>query len=219
MKVAKCALVLSLACSVGACFKTYPSRGSGTIETEARTVNGFTGVELSGNGKLIIEQGDTESLTITADDNLLQYLTSDVEKSKLMLATNVVFSLEPTAPITYRLTVKRLNTLGASGSVIVEASGIRTDSLTIAVNGSGDISISGEADAQKIAVSGTADYKADNFKTKDTSISISGSGKAVIAASNQLDVQIAGTGEVKYIGNPQITQSISGAGSVKAWTP
>jgi hypothetical protein len=219
MKVAKCALVLSLACSVGACSKTYPSRGSGTIKTEARTVNGFTGVELSGSGKLIVEQGDTESLTITADDNLLKYLTSDVEKSKLTLATNVIFSLEPTAPITYRLTVKRLNTLGTSGTAIVEASGIRTDSLTIAVSGSADISISGEADAQKIAVSGTADYKADNFKTKDTSISISGSGKAVIAASNQLDVQIAGTGEVKYIGKPQITQSISGAGSVKAWTP
>ena len=219
MKIVKCVLVLGLAWSVGACFNLNSHRGSGTIETEARTVNGFTGVELSGSGKLIVEQGDTESLTITADDNLLQYLTSDVQNSKLMLATKGMISLEPTAPITYRLTVKRLNTIGVSGSVIAEASGIRTDSLTIAVNGSADISISGEADSQKIAVSGTADYKADNFKTKDTSISISGSGKAVIAASNQLDVQIAGTGDVKYIGNPQITQSISGAGSVRAWTP
>jgi hypothetical protein len=219
MKVVKCALVLAAVCLISACFGSNAIQGSGTIKTEPRTVNGFTGVELSGSGKLIVEQGDTEALTITADDNLLEYLTSDVQNSKLMLATKGNYSLQPTAPITYRLSVKRLNTLGTAGSVIVEANGLKTDSLTIAVSGSGDISISGEADAQKIAFSGSADYKADNFKTKDTSINISGSAKVVVAASNRLDVQVSGSGDVQYIGSPEITQSITGTGSVKAWTP
>jgi Putative auto-transporter adhesin, head GIN domain len=219
MKIVKSALVLALVCLVAGCSSDATTQGSGNIKTESRSVSDFTGVEVSGNAKLVVEQGDREDLAITADDNLLQYLTSDVEKSKLMLATKGLVSLQPTAPITYTLTVKHLNVLGVSGSVIVDARGIRTDSLTVAISGSGDITISGEADAQKIAVSGTADYKAESFNTKDTSISISGSGKAVVAASNLLDVQVSGSGDVKYIGSPKVTKGISGAGTVEAWKP
>jgi hypothetical protein len=70
---------------------------------------------------------------------------------------------------------------------------------------------------QKIAISGTADYKGESFNTKDTSISISGSGKAVLAASDRLDVQVSGAGEVRYIGEPKVTKSIAGAGIVEPW--
>ena len=220
MRTLKFAVVLALACLASSCFGFGGGdtmRGSGNIKTESRSVSDFTGVEVSGSAKLIVEQGQTENLTITADDNLLQYLTSEVKSSKLMLGTKDYVSLQPTAPITYTLTVKRLNTLGASGAVIVDAKDLHTNELTVAVSGSGDITVSGEADAQKIAVSGSADYKGESFKTKDTSISISGSGKAVVAASNLLDVQVSGSGDVKYIGEPKVTKSISGSGSVEAW--
>ena len=219
MKIVKSALVLALACLVGACFNGNSLKGSGHIKTESRSVSDFTGVEVSGSAKLVVEQAEREDLTITADDNLLQYLTSDVDGTTLKLGTKGFTSIQPTAPVTYTLWVRRLNALGASGSVIVDAKGIRTDSLTIAVSGTGDISISGEADAQKIAISGTADYKAESFKTKDTSISISGSGKAVIAVSNRLDVEVSGAGDVRYIGDPTVTKNISGSGSVEAWKP
>ena len=219
MRIAKSALAMALACLVGACFDGNSIKGSGNIKTESRSVSDFTGVEVSGSAKLVVEQGEREDLTISADDNLLQYLTADVEGSTLKLGTKGFTLIQPTAPITYTLQVKQLKTIGASGSVIVDAKGIRTDSLTVAVSGTGDISISGEAEAQKIAVSGTADYKAESFKTKDTSISISGSGKAVVAVSSRLDVEVSGAGDVRYIGNPTVTKNISGSGNVEAWKP
>lgn len=219
MRIEKFALLVTLAVGANSCSSVVDStKGSGNIKTESRTVADFKDVEVSGNAKLNVQQGDMETLTITADDNLLQYLTSDVQNGKLTLGTKFV-SMLPTAPIVYSLSVKHLNTLGVSGSVIVDAKNIHTDSLTVAVSGSGDISLSGEADAQKIAISGSADYKADGFKTKDTSVSVAGSGKAVIAASNRLDVEISGSGDVKYLGSPQVTKSIAGSGSVEAWTP
>ena len=219
MRIAKSALAMALACLVGACFDGNSIKGSGNIKTESRSVSDFTGVEVSGSAKLVVEQGEREDLTISADDNLLQYLTADVEGSTLKLGTKGFTLIQSTAPILYTLQVKQLKTLGASGSVIVDAKGIRTDSLTVAVSGTGDISISGEAEAQKIAVSGTADYKAESFKTKDTSISISGSGKAVIAVSSRLDVEVSGAGDVRYIGNPTVTKNITGSGNVEAWKP
>ena len=219
MRMIRSALILALACLLGACFGFDVTRGSGNITTEPRKVSGFTDVEVDGSAKLIMEQGDMETLSITADDNLMQYLTSDVQGSKLMLGTKSGASIQPTAPITYKLTVKNLNSIGASGSVVVDAKGIHTNSLTVAISGAGDFTISGEADSQKIAISGSATYKAESFKTKDASISISGSGKAVMAASERLDVQVSGSGDVQYIGATKVSQSISGSGSVKAWAP
>jgi len=218
MNFVKCTLFLVMLGLVSACFGLNSLHGSGNVKTEARTVKGFDRVDVSGSAKLIIEQGESESLTITADDNLLDYLTSDVEGSKLILGVKSGNSLQPTAPITYKLIVKKLNAIGASGSITVDAKDIQTDSLTVAVSGSGELSISGNSNEQKIAISGSANYKAESFSTKDTSISISGSGKAVLAASNRLDVEVSGAGEVRYIGEPKITKNISGSGIVEPWS-
>jgi hypothetical protein len=212
MKFARFALIFALAFGVSAC---NAKRGSGNMKTESRPVSGVHSVEVSGSAKLIVEQGETESLSVTADDNLLQYLTSDVNGSKLTLRTEGAMSRSPTAPITYNLTVKKLNAIGASGEVTIDAKGIQTDSLAVAVSGSADISISGESPDQKVAISGSADYDAKDFNTKDTSIAISGSAKAVVAVTNRLDVKFSGDGQVQYVGMPEITKEISGSASVE----
>ncbi|GAB4148135.1 MAG: hypothetical protein Fur0021_07690 [Candidatus Promineifilaceae bacterium] len=49
-------------------------RGSGIVVTEERTVSRFTSISLEGMGQLVIDQTGSESLTITADDNLLPYI-------------------------------------------------------------------------------------------------------------------------------------------------
>ncbi len=46
--------------------------GSGRVVTEARPVQGFTAVSVSGGVNLIIEQTGVESLAITAEDNILE---------------------------------------------------------------------------------------------------------------------------------------------------
>jgi hypothetical protein len=60
-------------------------QGSGNVVSETRTVSGFNSVELSGDGKLEIEQTGTESLTVTADDNILKLLKSEVSAGRLVL--------------------------------------------------------------------------------------------------------------------------------------
>lgn len=208
------AVVLTGIVSSG-CMGFNSIEGSGHVVTETREVSGFTGIEVSGSGKVLLEQGDEERVEITADDNLMQHLSSDVTGSKLTLGTKDWVNLDPTDTIIYKVFVKDLKSLGISGSVVVEASGVRTDSLMVAVSGSGDIKISGEAEEQQIAISGSANYKAEDLKSKEVSLVISGSGEAVLAVSEKLDVQVSGSGDVQYIGDPKVTQSISGSGSIK----
>ncbi|MBN1872859.1 MAG: DUF2807 domain-containing protein, partial [Anaerolineae bacterium] len=57
--------------------------GSGNVIEETRDVRDFSRVRLAGFGRLHIERGDTESLRIKAEDNLLQYITTEVKDGEL----------------------------------------------------------------------------------------------------------------------------------------
>jgi len=197
------------------CMGMNSIHGSGNIVSETREVSGITGIEVNGSGKIILKQGDTERLEIVADDNLMEHLSSDVSGSKLTLGTRNWVNINPTEKVLYKVWVKDLTSLGISGSAEVEADGVHTDSLLVAVSGSGDIRVSGEAGVQKISISGSANYEGGDLKSREASLVVSGSGKAVLAVSEKLDVQVSGSGDVEYIGTPEVTKSISGSGSVK----
>lgn len=189
-------------------------RGSGTVKTETRSVSGFTNVSLTGIGTLNIRQTGTESLSITAEDNLLPLLTSDVSNGTLTLGIKQGQSIAPTKNIVYTLTVKTLNGLSISGASNVNIQGLSTNALSVTISGLAQVSVSGRAQSQTVRLSGAGAYQGRNLQTATTQLSVSGAGNATISASQTLDVTISGAGNVTYYGSPQVTQSISGAGKV-----
>lgn len=76
--------------------------------------------------------------------------------------------------------------------------------------------MSGEVDTQQLNISGVGSYDAKELVSKDCEIRISGAGKAVVNATQTLDIEMSGVGKVDYVGNPSVTQNISGAGSIKS---
>jgi Putative auto-transporter adhesin, head GIN domain len=199
-------LLVVAACSV--------TKGSGKVVSQTRKVTGFTKVELSGSGELTIEKTGMESLTISAEDNLLPQLTSEVSGDTLTLGTKPNTTVVPTKPITYSLTVKDLNGIAVSGSGSVRVSNLTTNSLTTQISGSGTISASGTVNDQAVDISGSGRYQAEQLTSKTAKVQISGSGHASVLATDLLDVKISGSGTLTYGGNPQITQEISGSGKL-----
>jgi Putative auto-transporter adhesin, head GIN domain len=200
------ALLVVTACSV--------TTGSGQLANVQREVSGFTKVELTGQGEVTIEQTGTESLTISAEDNLLPRLTSDVSGDTLVLGTKPNTMIVPTKPITYALTVKDLNGLAVSGSGTINAPKLATTQLTTKISGSGTITVNGAASDQDLEISGSGRYQAAGLTSKTVKARISGSGNASVLATDLLDVQISGSGSVTYSGNPQVKQQISGSGKL-----
>ena len=190
-------------------------RGSGTVTTESRPVQGFREVSLNGSGQLTIEQNGAESLTITADDNLMPYLTSDVTGNRLTLGTKEHTNISPTKDIVYKLSVKDLNLISVAGDGSADAKGIRTGQLRVVVAGSGSLSAAGAADEQEVTIAGSGDYRGGSVKSKFTKISIMGSGNADLDASDKLDATIMGSGDIRYTGNPTIDRHILGSGSIE----
>jgi len=189
--------------------------GTGAVKTETRTVSGFTAVELAGNGNVTVQQNGTESLTISAEENLLPLLTSEVVDGTLKLGVKDGARVDTSQPITYQVTVKALSGLDLGGSGNQTASGVKTASLRVRVAGSGMVTATGTADAQNVQIAGSGTYRGTGLASKTASVDSAGSGTAELSVSDRLDVKIIGSGTVTYTGSPQVTQSVIGSGTLQ----
>ena len=199
----------------------------------------FDRISLSGSGDLIITQGEQESLTVEADDNIMQYVRSDVSNRTLFLGFTPAArrkNIRPTVPIAFILSLKEVSGLELSGSGTVTAEKLTTDHLSIEisgfgrvhigtftaeglvlrVSGSGDFELAGKVVKQDVRMDGKANYRAGKLESETAAVEVRGWCDAAVWATDSLDVQISGRGSVKYYGNPRVTQEISGSGSVRS---
>jgi Putative auto-transporter adhesin, head GIN domain len=211
------AVVVGALLLVGGCSITLPgtTTGSGSVRTETRTASGFTAVELAGLGNVQLQQSGTESLTVTAEDNLLPLLTTEVVDKTLKLGVKDGARVDSTQPITYAVTARDLTGIDIAGSGSLTATQVKTPSLRIRVAGSGSVTAAGSADAQDVQMAGSGAYRGSGLTSTTAKVNSAGSGTAELAVSGQLDVTILGSGTVTYTGSPTVTQSIMGSGSLQ----
>ena len=232
-------LLLLLVLSVSACgfpLRYTQVRGNGKITSESRNVIGFNSIELSGIGTLIIEQGEEESLEVTAEENLMRYLRSDVRGSSLKLGMEEFISLQPTEDIIYRLSVKNLQNIETSGLGSVEIEYLETEQLEIEISGSGkivignligdrliieisglgDVDVAGKVEDQRVKLSGAGNYDATDLQSVSAKLDISGTGRANLWVTETLDVDLSGAGTITYYGDPNVHSEMSGLGEIKS---
>jgi hypothetical protein len=207
-------IVIFFSVIANGCFGPSVS-GSGRVISQTRDVSGFSNVSLEGIGRVVIEQGGTESLTVSGDDNLLHYIETDVRGSTLVLGEKSGVRLSPSQDIVFKVTMRKLNALDISGSGVAQASGLQSAKIKIDISGSGEVSAEGVADDLDINISGSGRFRGGSLKSKRTRVDISGSGSAVVASSETLNAIVSGSGSIEYIGDPQLHQDISGSGSIR----
>ena len=248
-RIAKIFILLFIIAAVTtACMSPFQPRlvrGSGDIIVERRNVSGFNKVLVEGAGRIIITQGDKESLIIETDDNLMEYIKVEVKGDTLEIGfeDNVVFSsgrgriaLDPTDGFVFRISVIDLNAIAVSGAADIEIEKIKTDqfditlsgaglvavddldarTLNVLVSGAGDVNLAGRVDNQVVRLSGLGHYQAFSLESQVAAITISGAGGANVWVTESLDVSISGAGDVKYYGDPSVTPSISGVGRIQS---
>ncbi|HEV3237385.1 MAG TPA: head GIN domain-containing protein [Gemmataceae bacterium] len=201
--------------SLAGCGFLQQTKGSGQSKTETREVAKFSSVSLSGVGKVIIKQTGKESLSVTAEDNLLPLLETTVVDGKLSLGPKKGASINPTKPIEFVVEVKDLQGLEISGAGEMEMKDLQTDRLKVDLSGVGQVNLSGKVDEFVLDMSGAGDFQGADLQTKTATIECSGAGRAVVNVSDILDVSVSGAGSVEYLGSPKVKKSISGVGSVK----
>ncbi len=177
--------------------------GSGNVVTETREVAGFSAVTVGGVARIRIEQTGEESLSITAEDNILPVLISEVTDGELTLGQPENVVLETHAEILYELTVKELSSLQISGVMNASALGLDTDALDVVIDGVSTLSASGRADVQSLRVSGITTYNASGLASREVVVRGSGIVTMTLNVSERLDVRACGVGTIFYEGDPE----------------
>ena len=190
-------------------------RGSGIVRTESRSVSGFSSIAFKSEGKVRVQQTGKESLTISAEDNLLPLLESSVTNGILSIGTVNNVNINPTKSIEFVIEVKRLESFNMTGAGRIEARDIQGKHLTIGLTGAGDMSIEGSADSLDLNLKGVGSYDGKGFRTKQAPVNSEGVGSAVLNVSDRLDISVSGIGAIEYIGSPKVRKSGEGLGQIK----
>ena len=204
-----CVVLLSLV--AGAC-SIVGERGSGTMATETRDVGDFDEIDLSGTGRVLVAVTGTESLTVEAEDNILSLLTTEVRNGTLVLGTKQ--NISPTREIVYTITVVSLEAVTVSGSGSVTATNVDADAFNVHISGSGTVMPEGVSESLDLSISGSGGFEGEALLSATGTVSVSGSGDAVVYVTDDLDVKVSGSGNVGYFGDPGVSVSISGSGNV-----
>jgi hypothetical protein len=194
-------------------------RGSGGVVEQVREVSDFTGVELAGVGDLTIQMGDEESLRIEAEDNLLEYIETEVRGGTLRIQTRPGVTLRSQRSIRYYLTARELDRIVISGSGDVEAPDLQAGRFSITISGSGDLAMGElEADALSVKISGSGDVDMDDLRSRTLEVSILGSGNLAIGGGQveKQTITINGSGDYQARGleSAEAQVTIPGSGAV-----
>ena len=197
-----------------------------------RNVSGFDRVSLQGIGTLVIEQGDTESLTIDAEARVLRRIETEVQGGTLYIRPDRGFRTRE--QIVYSLTRRQLDrhrTLGSRSGPDAAPRNRRPQPQSfrrwdfdhrgtrrrharrrIIRQRLGDPG--GNRRRQTVSFGQAGPYDAANLESRVATVSVDGAAQAVVNVSESLDATASGAASITYVGNPSVSESTSGVGSV-----
>ncbi|MBK6994292.1 MAG: DUF2807 domain-containing protein [Lewinellaceae bacterium] len=209
-------------------------KGEGPVQTETRTATDFHAIELNISGNVDVTIGENYSVEVSAQQNLLPLLKTEVKDGTLRIFCNEnmnssedikirvtapafdQFSLagsgEIRVPNALRAEKMELNISG-SGDVFCPQSDFGV--LNISIVGSGDIELGGKANDMKADISGSGEIRAKGLTTNTLKVNITGSGTVTADVSMDLVANISGSGDVFYSGSPKVESNVIGSGSVE----
>ena len=207
--------------------------GSGDVITEERSVSNFNKLKVSSGIDVIIKYGNSESLEIKADDNLIEHIITEVEDGTLKIYTNK--NLRKARSMTAYLEYKKLNSIRISSAgdvsctnkmvtdklkIYISSAGnldleVEAEEIICDISSSGDAQLSGTADLLEVDLSSAGDLHAFELIAKKCNVSCSSAGDARVYATEELDLRCSSAGNIYYKGEAKLVSShSSSAGSI-----
>ena len=197
-------------------------------------VSKFSRIYLNGGYKVILEQSETPSLKIKADEEAFKYI--DVNTNDETLRLEIERKRFDFEYIELYIGVPHLTELNIEGGIKLETSGyldlanfklvveggakiemgMKVDELLVIGEGGVSMNFRGVAEKMVARISGAGYLNADELKAKSVEVEIEGVGGGSVYATEHLKTIIEGVGKVKYKGNPIVVKEVEGLGLVSS---
>jgi hypothetical protein len=207
-----------------------------TTISQNRELPHFKAVVVNSGIDLYLSQGNTEQLTVSAADNKIDHIITEVKNETLHIyfeKSNWSLNWNNQSAPKVQLTFKDLETIRANGgsdvyskerlifeNIDIHANGgsdVKIELNAVAVNvaaaGGSDALLSGTTKYLHATASGGSDVKAKNLTSKYCKVEASGGSDAYVFTDFELQAVASGGSDVHYYGNPQHIKKNSSGGS------
>lgn len=188
--------------------------GTEKMGSQTRQLSAFSGINVSGFYDVTIKVGAPQSITVTANSNLLPYIESTVSGKELSIQAKKGYMLRPTATPAITIVTPEVKRIELNGNNQVTVNGVAKGDLDLDFSGSNQFTATGNVENLTIKLAGEAIVDAAKLIANNVDIDSNGSSKINVYARDNLKVNIAGISTVNYAGNPKITQTINGSGKI-----
>lgn len=161
--------------------------GSGVSGAETRTVSSFSTVEQYGVGIVTAVPGEELTITIEADDNMLQYAKTDVVSEKLRVGVGAGTYVWKTGYPRFRIPSSKVNSYVMDGQTWLELKDLDKTSLSIKTTGQCSIMMTGKVNELTLDLAGQTTLDA----TSATIASILGKvdGQSIVRIDGEADLK------------------------------
>ena len=201
--------------------------GNGNVVTKERKAEDFTGIKVSSGIDVYLKQGNNMSITVDADENLHEYILTEVRNGVLNVYTDA--NIRESKMKRVYVTMKDINSVSttSAGDVVGETP-VKSDRLELSassagdiklevtskeininISSSGDMTLSGETDILEADLSSAGDLNAYELTVREADISASSAGDADINVTEKLTARASSAGDINYRGNPKYIDSHS----------
>ncbi len=216
-------------------------KGNGKVVTIERSVGNYESIASAGWFDIILVDGKEGTITLKGEENLLEYIETEVKNGKLTVKTergvnlrssNWKGGIEITIPIEEvnavslagagdvisRTTIKTNEfkaSLAGSGDVNLS---VEVNDFEVSLSGSGDMEFDGSASSFKVSVAGSGDVDAFGLSADYVEASVAGSADLNVTAKKEIKARVSGSGDITYKGNPtKIDSKASGSGDISSY--
>jgi hypothetical protein len=206
--------------------------GDGNQKTEMRSLTGFTAVDNRSSIPLTVTKSRDFSVTVTADQNLLPLITTQVIGDVLVIDqvhdidTRVASEVVVTLPV-----ITAISSSGSGGSAVAGLTGedLRVDSggsgavsvdgtvgtLTLTSGGSGAVNLTGEGSNLNARLGGSGGLEANGFPVPRAEVSVTGAGGAQIVVNGDSTLSTTGSGSIEAALDGGMARfEVTGSGSI-----
>lgn len=202
----------------------------------------FSQLTFDAAGEVFITQGEACTLRFEGDQDQVQKVKTQVAEDTLTIIFKTdekglkkLKWIGEESKVKYFITLKSLSGLTLSGAGNIYADHLSGESLrilhsgegrlilksivyqelNISLEGLGEILLEGEVQSQDVDLSGLGTFKAEDLRSREANVTVSGAGTARVWAEEELNATLTGAGSILFKGQPVLEKTITGLGTIK----
>ena len=188
---------------------------SGPIKTDVRAVGTFNRVRLEGSAGVEVKIGPKPSVSVTAEENIVPLITTEVKDDVLIIRTTRGYS--SVRPAKVEIEMASLDGIECPGAGAIMVTGLKAKDFIASLKGTGQLKAMGTADKVTAELSGSGQIAFKDLHSKKVKVEMNGTGQASVFASQSLEAKLSGAGEISYYGNPaKVEKEATGVGAITA---